>query len=124
MLIRSVDVNEHQPAERIRALARKSDGLILHDRVLDSEQLADLARHVQVVTLAGAPTAATANVRGDNAGGMRQQPIRELATVAFELLFAMINREPPASRNVVLPTTLVRRESCGCAPGETGRTER
>ena len=78
MLIRSVDVNEHQRAERIRALARKSDGLILHDRVLDSEQLADL----------------------------------------------MINREPPASRNVVLPTTLVRRESCGCAPGETGRTER
>jgi hypothetical protein len=92
--------------------------------VLDSEQLADLARHVRVVTLAGAPTAATAYVRGDNAGGMRRQPIRELATVAFELLFAMINREPPASRNVVLPTTLVRRESCGCAPGETGWGDR
>ncbi len=250
LLIRSVDVNEHQPAERIRALARKSDGLILHDQVLDSEQLADLARHVPVVTLAGAATPATANVRGDNAGGMRQlaehllrdhgyrslsylggypdspdnierhqviaaavarvpgatlasgpdwhgyyfasggakvihrllaagdplpdvmicandqtalgvmdalrehgidvpgqvavtgfddlpmarhlrtslttvrQPIRELGTVAFDLLFAMINRERPASRNVVLPTTLVRRESCGCAPGETRRWER
>ena len=250
LLIRSVDVHEHQPAERIRALARKSDGLILHDQVLDSEQLAHLARQVPVVTLAGAATSATANVRGDNAGGMRElaehllrdhgyrslaylggypdspdnierhqviatavarvpgatlasgpdwqgyyfasggakvihrllaagdplpdvivcandqtalgvmaalrehgvdvpgqvavtgfddlpmarhlrtslttvrQPIRELATVAFELLFAMINQEQPASRDVVLPTTLVRRESCGCAPGETGRRER
>ena len=53
-----------------------------------------------------------------------RQPIRELGTVAFELLFAMINRERPASRDVVLPTTLVRRESCGCAPGETGQRER
>jgi len=249
LLIRSVDVNEHQPAERIQALARKSDGLILHDQVLDCEQLARLARYVPVVTLAGAATSATANVRGDNAGGMRElaehllrdhgyrslsylggypdspdnierhqviatavaqvpgatlasgpdwqgyyfasggakvihrllaagdplpdviicandqtalgvmaalrehgvdvpgqvavtgfddlpmarhlrtslttvrQPIRELATVAFELLFAMINREQPASRDVVLPTTVVRRESCGCAPGETRRRE-
>src|ERR1700722_18921083 len=250
LLIRSVDVNERRPAERIRGLARKSDGLILHDQVLDSEQLARLARHVPVVTLAGAAAPATANVRGDNAGGMRElaehllrdhgyrslsylggypdspdnieryqaiatavarvpgatlasgpdwrgyyfasggakvirrllaagdplpdviicandqtalgvmaalrehgvdvpgqvavtcfddppmarhlrtslttvrQPIRELGTVAFDLLFAMINRERPASRDVVMPTTLVRRESCGCAAGETGRGER
>jgi LacI family transcriptional regulator len=250
LLIRSVDVNEHQPTERIRGLARKSDGLILHDQVLNSEQLARLALHVPVVTLAGAAAPAAANVRGDNAGGMRElaehllrdhgyrslaylggyadspdnierhqaiaaavagvpgatlasgpdwqgyyfasggakvirrllaggdplpeviicandqtalgvmaalrehgvdvpgqvavtgfddlpmarhlrtslttvrQPIRELGTVAFELLFAMINRERPASRDVVLPTTLVRRESCGCAPGETGWRER
>jgi LacI family transcriptional regulator len=249
LLVRSVDVNEHQPAARIRALARKSDGLIIHDQVLNSEQLADLARHVPVVTLAGAATSATANVRGDNAGGMRQlaehllrdhgyrslsylggyadspdnieryqviaaavsrvpgatlatgpdwqgyyfasggakvihrllaagdplpdviicandqtalgvmaalhehgvdvpgrvavtgfddlpmarhlrtslttvrQPIRELGTAAFDLLFAMINRERPASRDMVLPTTLVRRESCGCTPGEIGRRE-
>jgi LacI family transcriptional regulator len=250
LLIRSVDVHERRPAERIRGLARKSDGLILHDQVLDAEQLARLARHVPVVTLAGAAAPATANVRGDNAGGMREltehllrdhgyrslaylggyadspdnieryqaiatavaripsatlasgpdwrgyyfasggakvihrllaadaplpeviicandqtalgvmaalrehgihvpgqvavtgfddlpmarhlrtslttvrQPIRELGTVAFELLFAMINRERPASRDVVLPTRLVRRESCGCAPGETVRSER
>lgn len=250
LLIRSVDVNEHQPGERIRALARKSDGLILHDQVLDPAQLARLARQVPVVTLAGAPTPATANVHGDNKGGMRalaehllvdhgyrslaylagyadspdnierhqvlssavaqvpgatlasgpdwqgyyfasggakvirsqlasgrplpevimcandqtaigvmaelrehgidvpgevavtgfddlpmarhlrtslttvRQPIRELGTAAFELLFAMINGQRPASRDVVLPTTLVRRESCGCKPGETGRRER
>ena len=250
LLIRSMDVNEHQPGERIRALAGKSDGLILHDQVLEPAQLARLARQVPVVTLAGTATPATANVHGDNAGGMRdlaehllhdhgyrslaylggyadspdnierqqviaaavarvpgatlasgpdwqgyyfasgganvirrqiasgrrlpeviicandqtalgvlaelrehgidvpgqvavtgfddlpmarhlrislttvRQPIRELGTVAFQLVFAMINGEQPASRNVVLPTTLVRRESCGCAPGETGRRER
>ena len=240
LLIRSVDVNEHQPAERIRALARKSDGLILHDQVLDSEQLADLARHVPVVTLAGAATSATANVHGDNAGGMRQlaehllrdhgyrslaylggyadspdniercevlaaeaaqagatleygpewqgyyfasggakvinrlvasgrelpraivcandqtalgvmsalrehgvsvpaqvavtgfddipmarhlhtslttvrQPIREMGTTAFDVLYSMLNREALPARDIVLPTELIRRESCGCS---------
>jgi LacI family transcriptional regulator len=250
LLIRSVGVNEHQPAERIRALARKSDGLILHDQVLDPAQLARLARQVPVVTLAGAPSGATANVHGDNKGGMHalaehllrdhgyrslaylagyadspdnierqqvlqaavaqvpgatltsgpdwqgyyfasggakvirrqlasrdplpevimcandqtalgvmaelrehgidvpgqvavtgfddlpmarhlrtslttvRQPIRELGTAAFELVLAMINGQRPASHDVVLPTTLVRRESCGCSPGETGRRER
>jgi LacI family transcriptional regulator len=250
LLIRSVDVNEHQPGDRIRALARKSDGLILHDQVVDPAQLARLAEQVPVVTLAGAPTPATANVRGDNKGGMRalaehllrdhryqslaylagysdspdsieryrllqaavaevpgatlvsgpdwqgyyfasggakvirrqlasgrplpeaivcandqtalgvmaelrehgidvpgqvavtgfddlpmarhlrtslttvRQPIRDLGTVAFELVFAMINGEQPASRDVVLPTTLMRRESCGCLSGETVRRER
>jgi LacI family transcriptional regulator len=240
LLIRSVDVNEHRPAERIRSLAGKSDGLILHDQMLDRAPLARLASQVPVVTLAGAPTAATANVRGDNKGGMHalaehllrdhayrslaylggyadspdnierfqilqaavaqvpgatlvsgpdwqgyyfasggakvirrqlasghtlpevimcandqtaigvmaelrehgidvpgqvavtgfddlpmarhlrtslttvRQPIRDLGTAAFELVFAMINRQRPASRDVVLPTTLVCRESCGC----------
>jgi len=246
LLIRSVDFNEHRPDERIISLARKSDGLILHDQMLDPEQLARLPIQVPVVTLAGAPTEATANVRGDNKGGMEalaqhllrdhgyrslaylagyadspdsierhqvlqaavaqvpgatlangpdwqgyyfasggakvirrqlasgrrmpeavicandqtalgvmaelrehgidvpgqvavtgfddlpmarhlrtslttvRQPIRQLGTAALELLFAMINGQPPASRDVVLPTTLVRRESCGCGP-ETGR---
>jgi LacI family transcriptional regulator len=250
LLIRSVDVNEHRPGERIRSLVGKSDGLILHDQVLDPAQLARLASQVPVVTLAGAPTAATANVHGDNKGGMlalaehllhdhayrslaylggyadspdsierhqilqaavaqvhgatlvsgpnwqgyyfasggakvirRQiasgyplpeaimcandqtaigvmaelrehgidvpgqvavtgfddlpmarhlrislttvrQPIRDLGKVAFELVFAMINGQRPASRDVVLPTTLVCRESCGCASGETVRRER
>ena len=54
------------------ALARKSDGLILHDRVLEPEQMDRLSRHVPIVTLAGVATPATANVRGDNAGGMRE----------------------------------------------------
>jgi LacI family transcriptional regulator len=71
LLVRSVDLDEPDAARRIVALARKSDGLILHDRVLSPEQLVRLARQVPVVTLAGVPTPATVNVRGDNAGGMR-----------------------------------------------------
>ena len=53
-----------------------------------------------------------------------RQPIRDLGTVAFELVFAMINGQQPASRDVVLPTTLMCRESCGCGSGETVRRER
>jgi DNA-binding LacI/PurR family transcriptional regulator len=53
-----------------------------------------------------------------------RQPIKELGTVAFEPLFAMIKRERPASRDVVLPTVLVRRESCGRALDETRLRER
>lgn len=71
LLIRSVDLDEPDPGRRILALARKSDGLILHDRVLSPEQLDQLARQVPVVTLAGVPSPATVNVRGDNAGGMQ-----------------------------------------------------
>jgi LacI family transcriptional regulator len=53
-----------------------------------------------------------------------RQPIRDLGTVAFELVFAMINGQRPPSRDVVLPTTLMCRESCGCVSGETVRRER
>ena len=72
LLIRSVDLDEPDAGRLIFALARKSDGLILHDRVLSPEQLDLLSRQVPVVTLAGTPTATTANVHGDNAGGMRE----------------------------------------------------
>src|ERR1700690_2651904 len=39
LLIRSVDVDGDDPSGRILALARKSDGLILHDRTLSAGQL-------------------------------------------------------------------------------------
>jgi LacI family transcriptional regulator len=71
LLIRTVDLDEPDPGRQIFALARKSDGLILHDKVLSPEQLDTLSRQVPVVTLAGVPTATTANVHGDNASGMR-----------------------------------------------------
>ena len=71
LLIRSVDFNEHDPGGRTVALARKSDGLILHDRVLDPVQMDRLSRQVPIVTLAGSATPTTANVHGDNAAGMR-----------------------------------------------------
>ena len=35
ILVRSVDLDEHDPGGRILTLARKSDGIILHDRVLE-----------------------------------------------------------------------------------------
>ncbi len=242
ILVRSVDLDEHDPGGHTLALARKSDGIILHDRVLDPDQLEWLGRQVPVVTMAGVATPLTANVRSDNAAGMRdlarhllydhgyrsisyigghvdspdsiarfrtlaaeiadagaellsgpqwqgnytagggarvinhllaagtalpraivcandqtaigvlyalerhgisvpgdvavtgfddipvarhlhtqlttvRQRIRELGATAFEVLYSMINREPLADRDIVLPTTLIRRQSCGCDAG-------
>ena len=239
ILVRSVDLDEHDPGGRILTLARKSDGIILHDRVLEPDQLGWLARQVPVVTMAGVATPTTANVRSDNTAGMRdlarhllhdhgyrsisyigghvdspdsiarfgslaaevadagaeflngpewqgnytagggarvinnllarhtelpraivcandqtaigvlyalerhgisvpgdvavtgfddipvarhlhtqlttvRQRIRELGQTAFEVLYSMINREAPADRDIVLPTELIRRQSCGC----------
>ena len=72
LLLSSVDVDDHDVSRRLLALARKSDGLILHDRVLDPDQLEQLARRVPVVTLANVATATTTNVHGDNSSGMRE----------------------------------------------------
>ena len=241
LLIRSVDVNDHRCGDRILSLARKSDGLILHDRLIEPRQLDRLARQIPIVTLAGEPTETTANVRGDNTTGMRElarhlvidhgydtvsylgghvdspdnlarhetladevtrcgaefvdgpawqgnylaiggarvierllagraplpraiacandqtalgvgytlaahgvdvpgqvavtgfddipvarhlrpqlttvrQPIQDLGATAFEVLHSMISDGPSAIRDFVLPTRLVRRESCGCPP--------
>jgi len=71
LLVRSVDVDDHDPGARITALARKSDGLILHDRLLDPDQLSLLSRKVPLVTIAGVATPTTANVRSDNGAGIR-----------------------------------------------------
>ncbi|MBO0831375.1 MAG: LacI family DNA-binding transcriptional regulator [Actinobacteria bacterium] len=71
LLIRSIDLDEPDAGRQVFALARKSDGLILHDKVLSPEQLDVLSRQIPVVTLAGLPTETTANVHGDNASGMR-----------------------------------------------------
>ena len=242
LLIRSVGITEHDPGGRTLALARKSDGLILHDRVLEPDQMDRLSRQLPIVTLAGYATPTTANVHGDNKSGMRalarhllldhgypalgylggyadspdsierqevlaeeaaaagatlecgpewqgyyfasggakvinrllatgrelpraiacandqtalgvmsalrehgvsvpgqvavtgfddiplarhlrttlttvRQPIREMGRTAFEVLYSMIGGERPPERNIVLPTELIRRESCGCPAG-------
>jgi LacI family transcriptional regulator len=242
LLVRSVDVRDQ--GNRILSLARKSDGLILHDRILEPDQLDRLSRQIPIVTLAGEPTGTTANVRGDNRAGMRdlahhlvhdhgyrtvgylggladspdnmarhqsiaaevarcggtfvdgpewegnylavggarviermlaarvplpraiacandqtalgviytlaahgidvpgqvaiagfddipvarhlrpqlttvRQPIQDLGATAFEVLHSMISLGEPAERDLVLPTRLIRRESCGC-PADTG----
>jgi LacI family transcriptional regulator len=216
LLIRSVGITEHDPGGRTLALARKSDGLILHDRVLEPDQMDRLSRQLPIVTLAGYATSTTANVHGDNksdsierrevlaaeaaaagaeldcgpgwqgyyfasggaavidrlidAGGQLpraivcandqtalgvmsalrkhglsvpgqvavtgfddiplarhlrtslttvRQPIKQLGTAAFDVLYSMLNREHLPARDIVLPTELIRRESCGCpAPAD------
>ena len=71
LLVRSVGIDERDVSGRTLALARKSDGLILHDRVLEPGELDRLSRQVPIVTLAGYATATTANVHGDNRAGMQ-----------------------------------------------------
>lgn len=71
LLIRSIAVDEPDAARQVFALARKSDGIILHDRLLTPSELARLAQQIPVVTLAGEPTPATVNVHSDNEAGMR-----------------------------------------------------
>ena len=48
-----------------------------------------------------------------------RQPIKQLGTTAFDVLYSMLNREHLPARDIVLPTELIRRESCGCpAPAD------
>ena len=247
LLVSSVDVDDHDYSRRIFALARKSDGLILHDQVLEPDQLERLSRQVPIVTLAGVQTPTTTNVGGDNIAGMRalarhlvvdhglrtlaylgghanspdsitrhaafsaavtahgatftdgpqwqgnyfavggarvierllgegaalpeaiacandqsalgvvhaltqhgldvpgdiavtgfddipvarhlrpllttvRQPIQQLGATAFEALYSMVCHGEAAGRNIMLPTTLVPRESCGCAAGPAPAT--
>jgi LacI family transcriptional regulator len=71
LLLSSVEVDDHAPGARIAKLAGKSDGMLLHDRVLTPSGIVRLADRVPVVTLAGTPTRASVNISGDNARGMR-----------------------------------------------------
>jgi LacI family transcriptional regulator len=45
-----------------------------------------------------------------------RQPIQELGATAFEVLYSMIGNGEASRRDVVLPTRLICRESCGCPP--------
>lgn len=71
LLLRSVDITDHDAGRRVLAVARKSDGLILHDGLLDPGQIDEVSRQIPIVTLAGIPSATTANVGSDNVSGMR-----------------------------------------------------
>lgn len=72
LLMSSVDVHDHAPGSRIAKLAGKSDGMILHDRVLTPAEVVRLAERLPVVTLAGTPTRGSVNIVGDNAAGMSE----------------------------------------------------
>jgi len=86
LLLSSVDVDDHDLSGRLLALARKSDGLILHDRVLEPAELDQLSRRVPVVTLANVATPTTVNVHSDNQSGMRDLARHLLADHEYRTL--------------------------------------
>ena len=86
LLLSSVDVDDHDLSGRLLALARKSDGLILHDRVLEPAELEQLSRRVPVVTLANVATPTTVNVHSDNQSGMRDLARHLLADHEYRTL--------------------------------------
>jgi LacI family transcriptional regulator, galactose operon repressor len=71
VLMSSVELHDQNAAARLSALAAKSDGLILHDRILSAAGVARLAKRIPIVTLAGTPAPPAVNVRSDNEAGMR-----------------------------------------------------
>ena len=72
VLMSSVGVGENHVSGRISAIAGKTDGLILHDRMLSAAELTRLAEVVPVITLAGPSARGTTNISSDNASGMRE----------------------------------------------------
>ena len=71
VLMSSVAFNDENVLQRLTAMAGKTDGLILHDRMLSAVGMARVASIVPVVTLAGSPMPEAMNVRCDNESGMR-----------------------------------------------------
>jgi LacI family transcriptional regulator len=86
LLLSSVDAEDHDVSGRLLALARKSDGLILHDRVLEPDKLDQLSRRVPIVTLANVATPTTTNVHSDNSAGMRDMARHLLADHGYRTL--------------------------------------
>lgn len=86
LLLSSVDVDDRDVSRKLLALARKSDGLVLHDRVLAPDQLEQLALRVPVVTLANVATSTTRNVHSDNSSGMRELARHLLSDHGYQTL--------------------------------------
>jgi len=78
VLMGSVGFNDSNVAGRVSAVAGKSDGLILHDRMVSPSAITRLAATLPVVTLAGTPVRGAMNVRCDNDAGIRAL-VRHLA---------------------------------------------
>jgi len=115
LLVSSVDEDDHDHTRRIHALARKSDGLILHDQVLDTAQLERLSRQVPVVTLAGVATPSTANVGGENQASMRELAFHLIRQHGYQTL-AYLGGHPDS------PDNLARQAAFRAAVAQAGGT--
>ena len=98
---------------RIPALAGKTDGLILHDRLISAAALARLAAQVPLVTLVGRPSAETMSVRGDNEAGVHAL-VRHLAAEHGYRTIAYLSGHADS------PDSLARAQALECEAAETG----
>jgi LacI family transcriptional regulator len=99
VLVSSVGIDDENVAARIDAIAGKTDGLILHDRMLSASAITRLADMVPIVTLAGSPTPSSMNVRCDNEAGMRALVGHLVAGHGYRsLAFLSGNADSPDSR--------------------------
>ena len=115
LLVSSVDVDDHDHTRRIETLARKSDGLILHDQVINAPQLERLSRQVPIVTLAGVATPTTSNVGGDNQHGMRDLAFHLVREHGYQTI-AYLGGHPDS------PDNLARHAALRAAVHEAGGT--
>ncbi|MBR7826007.1 LacI family DNA-binding transcriptional regulator [Actinospica sp. MGRD01-02] len=92
LLLSSVRVDEPTPHGKVAKLAGKSDGIILHDRVLTPAGVVRLSEKIPVVTLAGTPTRASVNIVADNDGGMRELTHHLLGTHGYRSIAYLSGR--------------------------------
>jgi LacI family transcriptional regulator len=112
LLVSSVDAEDHDVG-RLLALARKSDGLILHDRVLGPDQLDQLSRRVPIVTLANVATKTTTNVHSDNTSGMQALGVHLLADHGYRSIGYLAGLADS-------PDSLARRETLAAEAAAAG----
>lgn len=105
LLLSSVHVDEPTPHGKVAKLAGKSDGIILHDRVLTPSGVIRLAGRIPVVTLAGTPTRASVNLVADNGAGMRELTHHLLGTHGYGSI-AYLSGHADSPDNVTRATAL------------------
>ena len=99
LLLSSVEIGDRAPGGKIAKLAAKSDGIILHDRVMAPSGIVRLADRIPVVTLAATPTRASVNVGGDNVAGMRELARHLFGTHGYRSI-AYVGGHPDSPDNV------------------------
>lgn len=113
LLTSSVESDDRDVSGRLAAFAAKTDGLILHDRILGSAELGRLSRRIPVVTLANVATPTTMNVRGDNCSGMKDLARHLLVDHAYRTIAFLAGLADS-------PDSLARRETLWAEAAKTG----